>query len=73
MIAGMIGCGALMLTVVGILFKVNHGLIHKNCNHIEKHDEMYHRLDKKIDILISTLEIKYPTAMKKAKKDNGNT
>ena len=73
MIAGMIGAGALMLSVVGMLFKVNHDFCTRNEKKIDDNQEKWHAIDKKLDILIDTLAIKYPNAMKQAKKDNGDS
>ena len=71
MIAGLIGGGTLILAVVGILFKVNHDFCKRNEEDIEQNREDFHAIDKKLDVLISTLEIKYPNAVKEAKKKNG--
>ena len=73
MIGAFVGGGALMLTVIGVLFKVNHDFCKRNEEGVEENRERYHAIDKKLDILISTLEYKYPTAVKKAKKENGES
>ena len=72
MVTGFVATAGLMLTVIGVLFKVNNDYCKRNDRGIEKNRESYHEIDKKLDILITTLEYKYPSAMKKAREDNGN-
>ena len=72
MITGIVASVGAIFTVMGVLFKVNHDYCKRNDVGIEKNRESYHEIDKKLDILILTLEYKYPSAVKKARKDNGN-
>jgi hypothetical protein len=63
------------LGVVGVmlaLFQDCKRDIRDNEKNIEQNDLRFHDIDKKLDILISTLAIKYPAAVKRAKKDNGD-
>jgi len=66
MIAAFIGGGALMLTVVGILYKTNHDYCKKNEENIDKTIERFHILDKKLDILIAAMEVRTPRILKRA-------
>ena len=66
MISALVGGGALILTVVGILFKVNHDFCKDNRDNIEKTVERFHILDKKLDILIAAMEVRTPRILKRA-------
>ena len=62
-----------LVAVMICLFQDCKKDIRSNEKGIDDNQKFMHNVDKKIDILIATLEIKYPTAVKKAKKKNGNT
>ena len=62
------------LGLVGVmicLFQDCKKHIRDNEENIEENRKYFHNVDKKLDILIATLEIKYPVAVRKAKKKNG--
>ena len=62
-----------LVALVICLFQDCKKDIRSNEKSIDDNQRFMHGVDKKLDILIATLEIKYPTAVKKAKKQNGTT
>jgi len=64
-----IGIIGVMLT----LFKVNYDRINDQEKRIGDNCENWHAVDKKLDLLITMLDIKFPDVMKKARKKNGDS
>lgn len=61
-----------LVAFVGLLYKSNLDRINNNEKEINKNGDFLHCLDKKLSIISTTLEIKYPNAFEKAKKKNGD-
>ena len=62
-----------LVAVMICLFQDCKKDIRDNEKNIDQNTQFFHKVDKKLDILISTLEFKYPTAVKEAKKQNGES
>jgi len=72
-IGAFVGGGALILTVVGILFKVNHDFCKENRKNIDDTNKYFNDINTRLSVIETIFRIKWgEKIVNEAKKKNGD-